>query len=365
MPRVRVFAISVGLAAAFVTSVEAQSEAGRLIAQARAEIEDLNWDSALVHLRKGLDASPTDAERVRAYILLGAADVNQGNRLGGRQWFERAVRLDQQLTEPLFRADSLSLLHSDAPVVFGEARTAVAPVLAPSALRAALAVALDLPADTSVSPWGGGIWIETRPSYAARVEAIISSVEDRATAVWSEIAPMGGAHTSLWNLRDRSGALVRPGRYSLRATATDSAGVVSLTIERILLVSRVRVDTQALPAPPTFAPESLRLRGSPTSMLLGLALGAAAVALPMAAGSPDLNAGLVADQTVYAVAGAVSLAGIIGFLAGHRVRSIPANIQRNRESRERYEYNRAQITQLNARVLENAPVHVQVEGPGR
>lgn len=365
MRRARVFAISVCLAAAFVTTLEAQSQASRLIAQARAEIEDLNWDSALVHLRRGLDANPTDAERVRAYILLGAADVNQGNRLGGRQWFERAVRLDPQLTEPLFRGDSLSLLHSDAPVVFGEARTAVGPVLAPSAPRAILAVALDLPADTNLPIQGGRIWIETRPTYGARVETVVSPVEDRTAVVWSDRSPMGGAHTSLWDLRDRSGALVRPGRYSLRATATDSAGVVSPTIERILLVSRVRVDTQALPAPPTFAPESLRLRGSPTSMLLGLALGAAAVALPMAAGSPDLNAGLAADQTVYAVAGAVSVAGIVGFLAGHRVRSIPENIQRNRESRERYEYNRAQITQLNARALENAPVHVQVEGPGR
>jgi hypothetical protein len=47
------------------------------------------------------------------------------------------------------------------------------------------------------------------------------------------------------------------------------------------------------------------------------------------------------------------------------VRSLPENIQRNREALGRYEQDRARIALLNARARENAPVHVHLEGPGR
>ena len=64
------------------------------------------------------------------------------------------------------------------------------------------------------------------------------------------------------------------------------------------------------------------------------------------------------------VAASVTMAGLAGFLGGHRVQPIPENALRNEELRQRDEANRAAIRAANARAQESAPVRVRLEGAG-
>ena len=60
----------------------------------------------------------------------------------------------------------------------------------------------------------------------------------------------------------------------------------------------------------------------------------------------------------------MALAGLVGFLAGHRVRYSPENARRNAELRHNDAATRASVMAANAQVRENAPIRVRVEGSG-
>ncbi len=337
----------------------AQSPAGRLIQAARAQLEAPNPDSAATLLERALlpGTGATTAEQTRAFVLYGIAQLMRGTT--GRPMFRQALQRD-----PALRIDSLYFFGDEIEREFTAERAALAPPVS-QAPRAALSVTVDLPLDTDLSAGDGRLRISGGSSYPARVVAVVTPADAPTVVLWTDTQRVN-VTTLAWNLRRADGTLIEPGRYALRLHAVDSLGQISQPLERVLQITRVTVDTQAAPAVPTFAAESLRLRGSPTSLLLGVALGAAAVGLP-AMGSSDLNSssGLGSDGSRYAVAGVVAVAGVAGFLVGHRVRPIPANIVQNRQARARYEQDRARIAQLNARARENAPVHVHVEGPGR
>jgi hypothetical protein len=64
------------------------------------------------------------------------------------------------------------------------------------------------------------------------------------------------------------------------------------------------------------------------------------------------------------VAASVTVAGLAGFLGGHRVRPMPENALLNAELRRRDEESRTAIQAANALARESAPVRVQLEGAG-
>jgi hypothetical protein len=355
--------LALALVFAAVARVARGQSAAQLIADARQQIDNLNWDSASVVLQRALQRRPSEAERVRVFTLLGITQLSRDDRVGARSAFEQALRLDASL-----RVDTLAELHTDVRLVFGEARAALGITDAPRAAPAAapFAVGVDVPADTTLPAIGGRLRIVTRPSYRARVVVAISAADAPTVLFWSDTATVGGVGTRAWDLRVRDGSLVAPGRYSLRATATDSIGQVAPTIERILVISRIATDTTPLPAPlaeSAFAPESRRLAlGSPSGLLVGLLFGAAAAFLPSGLGRTELDGRASSDETALAVGGTIAVAGVVAFLAGHRVQSIPENIQRNRELRERDAATRAAIVHANARAVQSAPVRVRLEG---
>ena len=331
--------------------LSAQEPAVDMIAGARQQIDDLNADSALTLLDQALRQNLPKATRVRAYTLLAIAHLSRNDRTSARAAFEQALGMDAVL-----RVDSLVELHSDIRLVFAEARAVLGLTETPS-----LAVSMNTPLDTTVGVTSGRLLIEVRPTFRARVVLVVS-LADALAPTWTDTALVGGVGTLAWDLRSMSGAVVAPGRYSLRATAGAALGQMSQTVERILLVSRVPVDTQALPMAPTALPESLQVRGgSPVSVTLGLAFGAAAAFLPTALGNPALKAGADASVAAYAVAGGVSLTGIVGLLAGHRWRQFPANTARNLEQRRSYQLRLAEVVASNRRARENADVRIRVE----
>ncbi len=329
---------------------------GTLVEGARAQLEQLNPDSAYRLLERALApaAGTAGAERVRAFTLLGISELLRGNRGAARQSFEQALRLD-----PVLRVDSLAELHADTRVVFGEVRAALTPVRQP------FVVALDMPADTTVAPLAGQLRLDVRPS--ARARAVVS-VETPTAVLWSDTQTVDITGRVLWGLTGADGVPVPDGRYLLRVTATDlEFGQAAPLIERTLLVERTESDTTPLPPPldaSALLPESQRLaRASPSRLVVAALLGAGAALAPAVLGAGDVARGGNGRATL--VAGAVSLAGIVGFLSGHRLRPLPENAAYNRELRERDEQRRGTIAAENARRLAAAPLRIRIESPAR
>ena len=357
------------LLVAVAPAARGQTRVAALVRDARAQLEALNPDSAVVLLEQalapGMNATP--AEQLRAWYLYGIAQMGKDppNLPSAQLAFRQALQRD-----PTLRIDSLDHLAVDVARQFNAERAAVAVTQAPGAPRVVerLTVAVQVPADTALSVADGRLPITPRPSRRARGVVTVSPADAPTAVVWSDTLPAGSTGALGWDLRTREGALATPGRYSMRVTAVDSAGEVSATIERVLEVSRVAADTQPLPpplAPSAFAPETLRLRrGSPGAVLIGAGLGAAAALLPSALGRTELNQGLSGDGTAYVVAASVTVAGLAGFLGGRRVQPMPENALRNTELLRRDEASRAAIQAANALARENAPVRVRLEGAG-
>jgi hypothetical protein len=264
--------------------------------------------------------------------------------------------------------DSLEFLEPESLLrEFNAERGAVVAATAP-AVSERLVVQVALPVDTTLAIADGRLPISPVPSRKARAVVAVAPADAPAAVLWTDTLPAGATGSLGWNLRGRDGALVPPGRYAVLTTAMDSSGGISQTVERVVVLSRAAADTQVPSAPlepSAFAPETLRItHGSPTAILFGVGLGAAAALLPSALGRPELNKSLAGDGTAYVVAGSVTLAGLVGFLAGHRVQPLPENARRNAQLRQQDAANREAIATANARARENAAVRVQLEGGG-
>jgi hypothetical protein len=362
------------LASAVATprAARAQDGVGALLAEARAQLERFQTDSASALLERALarEAGATPAQQVRANVLYGIAQLSRGNPTTAR----RAFRLALQLS-PTERVDSLEFLEPDNLLrEFNAERQAVGPItalaepVAPAVLLPPLTVQVDVPADTELAPRVHRLPVLPRPSRPATVTATIGPSNAPTVVLWGDTLRVGASAALGWDLHDRQGNVVPSGRYALRVTAMDSVGEVSPTIERVLVVSRNEADTQPQPpplAPSTFEPETRLLkRASPAVLLVGAGLAAAAALLPEVLARTELTEGRDRDGTQLVIAGSVTLAGIVGFLAGHHEQLIPEAARRNADLRQRDAASRQAITNTNAETRANAPVRVRLEAGG-
>jgi hypothetical protein len=359
-----VFALTALLALAVCASARAQTtEAGRLIAAARAQLDEANVDSAAALLGLALDPGrgATGEEQTRAWMYYALVQIIRENMPSARDAIRQALRRNGQL-----RVDSLSYFHDALVREFETERAAMGLVVAPAAAApAALAVQIDSPGDTAVPADSGRYRIQTTPNRPARVITQLYPADVPGNILWADTQAVQGVATRAWNLRDRSGALVAPGRYTLAVLAIDSLNQISPTIARFLVVERVSVDTAPHPPPLTasaFQPETLRLRrGSPAVLAVGLGVGLMAAAMPTALGNADLNSGRAGDGTSMAVAAVASVAGVMGYVSGQRVRYSAENARANAALRQRHEEQRTAVIRQNRATIDNAPVRVRVE----
>jgi hypothetical protein len=353
----------VGLLLLLTPIPSAGQSAARLTDLARKQIEDLNGDSAHALLATALrDRNVTTTERLRAFTLLAFAELLRENQSGARQAFVQALRID-----PAIRIDSLSELHSDAPQLLAEVRTTLGPIVRGSAdaVRAPFALNVDIPNDTSLAAADPRLLIGLRPSARARIISTIAPAERPGSPIWADTATTTARQVVMWSLVRTDSVVVASGRYVLRLTATDSASQTSSIIERLLLVSRAVADTQRHPPPlaaNAFAPETLRAGGrSPFLLVGGASLAAMIVAIPMTMGNPDLNNGLTADASSYAVAGGIALTSVVGFVKGRPTILSAPNIERNRLLRESDRRRREEIRRTNADLVARAPIRVTTQ----
>ena len=365
-------AIGLLLVALQAPAARAQVDVAALIAGARSQLDQFSPDSASALLERALapNSGATKAERVRAYVLYGIAQLSSKNVTAARQAFRQALELN-----PAERVDSLEFLEpEDLLREFNSERIAVAPALeAPAAPVAAapppapLTVRLVISADTTLPVSDGRLLILPTPSRAARASVTVTPVAAPTTVLWADTLAAGATWALGWNLRGWDGALVPSGRYAVSATAADSAGVVSAVVRRIVNVARALPDTQPLPPAlgrSAFLPETTTVAHRRAGgLVLGVGLGAAVALLPSALGRPELNQGLATDGTAYLVAGSVALAGVVAFFTGHReVHPQPENARRNAELRQQDAARRAAIVAANARAREAVLVRVRLEG---
>jgi len=155
------------LALCGVTSAQAQETvAGRLIAQARQQIEDINPDSAAVLLRQALDprSGATLAEKLRAFVLYGVTELTASRADGARRAFREALALD-----PTLSVDSLAELHEALVLAFTGERSALEAAARPAP---GILELRGLPAGARVAV-DGVAWTDRRrelPSGVHRIE---------------------------------------------------------------------------------------------------------------------------------------------------------------------------------------------------
>lgn len=348
------------------------AQAAPLIREARTQLDLLNGDSAAPLLERALRAEPSADERVRALYLYGIALLlkERADRPMAQEVFRQAIRLS-----PSLRIDSLNVFGDEVVQEFQVALQAVA-LAAPTPAAPGpaappverLVVTVDLPRDSTLAAEGGFLPISPKPSRPALVVVTVTPADAPTVSIWGDTIPAGATGALGWNLRGRDGVVVPSGRYVLHVSAVDSAGGESTPTQRILTVERVPVDTQVLPgplAPSAFEPETQSVkRASPSVLLVGAALGAAAALLPEVLARTELNDGRSRDATGLVIAGSVTLAGIVGFLAGHHEQLVPEAARRNAERRQSDVANRQAITSANAEARANAPVRVRLEASG-
>jgi hypothetical protein len=227
-----------------------------------------------------------------------------------------------------------------------------------------LGLVAELPTDTQMPPREARLPIPASPTHLADVRLTITSARSTPAVVYADSQLAGTTTIFSWNLRAADGSLLPTGNYRVLVTATDSAGRTAPVFDRFVTVERVTPDTVVHPAPlpaSSFAPEFVRIsHASPGVFVTGAALVAGAVALDRAMANSALSTGLPRSSGSYIVAGSVSLATVIGFLAGHRVRLLPENARRNSDLREQYERDLQSVIMENARRRQDAPVRVRV-----
>ncbi|HEY2806899.1 MAG TPA: hypothetical protein VGI92_13660 [Gemmatimonadales bacterium] len=323
----------------------------RLLDAARTRLEDIQPDSAAALATQALDRrnGPTSADQLRGWTLLGIAEVMRGRPFVARQAFRHALERDNAL-----RIDSLAYLHSDVREVFETERVTFQTA---AAEEPAQTVTVRGPMDVSVIPSQGRYGFEVRSTRPTRVTASITSA--RGDEVWSDTESANPAANFSWDLTT-NGAPIAPGRYALRVTAPDGPGKPPATTVRNFQVSRVRVDTVAVPQVPddSLLPEAVQVR-RPSTLLAGVALGAGAIVLTSVAGNKAFSGN--GDSGRFIVAAAVSTAAIVGFFNSRHSRPIPENINYNNNLRDRYEQLGADMTTENRRRQASAPLRIRME----
>jgi len=295
----------------------AQARDGRLRPGIRA-YEQLDYAVAAALLRGELAAPGAlpDSDRAVALVYLGATELFRGRQDSAVAAFQRLV-----LLRPGFRPDPLTF----PPEVTDLVR---------QVRRDTRAVIVEVPRTTELAVG--------REQFAARLVAsayhmvqVTVTFENGSPVRTLYAGPIGDSLLVTWDGRDTAGAVVSGGAYWLRVSSRTPAGAAVRHVQLPLTVRRVEPDTLSLPPPPA---DSLwrRERRAAGPALRALASGAvvsaAVLALPSVAAQGSKPGG-----ARFAVAGAVTLTGVVSFLMRRPGQLISDNARANRDVRDAWQ----------------------------
>jgi hypothetical protein len=351
----RVLAGLVGflLAGGSLLPVTAQSPS-ELVEQGIEAYEILDLDVAAGFLRRALTADPPDTltstGRIRALTYLGATEIFRNNRDSAQAAFRRIVRRDPR--------------HVIDDVVFPPEVTSVFLLVR----RDTKVVVADLPATIRMEA-GSGTY--TAQLFASSFHRVSVSLEhpDGTPARRLYQGVIGDSLEVQWNGLNAQGDPVAPGRYVFSVESTTPEGATARVL-RIPLDIAVEVpDTLPHPAAPAdslFLPETIEDRAGTRSLVAGLVAGVGVVVLPSLI-APDASP----SPTRFAVGGAITVAGVLGFLKGRPGRRIPENVQANAALRSEWQtglddvirQNQARLLEVTLVIAAGRPSVVDAEGP--
>jgi hypothetical protein len=333
---VRVVALALLLAAPPPAPLHAQTgSASEVMTGAVRAYRDLDFDGAARLLRRvltpplamGLD----DAERARALTYLGAAEHYRERHDSAIAVFRRLVVLS-----PRHRPDTL-IFPPEITRLYDAVRSSTR------------VVAVRLPADTEFGV-GGKLVAWLYPSTPHDVTVAIRGEDGRALRTLYA-GPIGDSLDVRWDGRDSIGSFARGDRLWLTVTSPGRGAQVRVPL---------RVDVNApdtLPHPPPLSallPERAN-RGTGLRSLGGAAL-LAAGALTL----PSLVApGERASGTRFAVAGALSVSGLVGYLSRRAGSPLPENAAINQTRREAWRQQDDAVTRENAGRMRAARLHIR------
>ena len=332
---VRVVALALLLAAHAPAPLRAQSgSASEVMTGAVRAYRDLDFDGAARLLRRvltpplatGLD----DADRARALTYLGAAEHYRERPDSAIAVFRRLVFL-----APRHRPDTL-IFPPEITRLYDAVRSSTR------------VVAVRLQADTEFSV-GGKLVAWLYPSTPHDVTVAISGEDGRAVRTLYA-GPIGDSLDVRWDGRNSSGSLATGDRLWLTVASPGSRQV------RVPL----QVDVNApdtLPHPPPLRDLLPERAGRSTGLR---SLGGAALLAAGALTLPSLVApGERASGTRFAVAGALSVSGVVGYLSQRAGRPLPENAAINQTRRDAWRRQDDAVTRENAERMRAARVRIR------
>ncbi len=294
--------------------------------------KDLDFDRAAGLLRRDLArlgaANAPVADQAQGLLYLGAADLFRGRRDSAVAVFRRLVLLD-----PRFRPDRM-VFPPEVTSVFDSVRTRVK------------TVAIQTPPDTEVmagaGAWGGWLFASSFQSVEVTLR-----YDDGAPFRFIYAGPIGDSLRIQWNGLDAADQLPPVRRVLLRVAARAPTGELTGILQLPLDLKIVRPDTVPWPAPPSGAqllPERAADKSAARALLGGLVLSGTVAALPSLVGGSHGSSG-----PRVAVAGAVGVAGVLGYILHRPGRPLRENIRANKARREAWQRSADRVAADNVR----------------
>lgn len=344
MTRGRVAWYRLALGTALLAAPASAQTAIDLVGRGITAYQNLEFDDAAGLLRRALIArGPGELigqDRAQAFVYLAATEIFRRRTDSARTVFRQLVLFD-----PRYRPDQI-VFPPTVLNLFDEVR------------RETKALGVRAPADTSFRP-GGHVAVRLSASSGHEVNVTLRREDGR--LVRSLYAgPIADSLDVPWDGTDSTGTAVPPGRYALIAASLQE-GQATRTVRLPLELSRLEPDTLPLPPGPPdslLRPESTPFGPALGAFAKGALVGVAVAVLPgmLAKGEDAMGARLV-------VGGAVTIAGVIGFLSHQPGRAIPANAVHNRGVRDRWRQERARVARENATLRAGIRVRVRAGAP--
>jgi hypothetical protein len=333
------------LAALLVPAVAQGQSATDLVSQGIRAYAVREYDGGAWLLRRalafqGADALPP-AEAARALAYLAATELARNQRDSALAAARRLMVID-----PRYRPDD-QVFPAQVLALFQESR------------RSAPSVGIRALGDTAIRPGQDAFSVRLSATTSPEVTAAVTSADGRVVRTLYS----GTIRDSIdvrWNGLDMSGNPPPAGRSAITVVPA-GRGRPAWTLRLPLDIARPAVDTTPLPpAPPDslFRPERGDYPGAWRSLLPGVLAGAAIVVLPkvVANGERPSSARLI-------VGGTVTAAGIAAFLSHRPGRSSPGNTAYNRNVRETWRRNAADISRRNVDRIRQARMVIRPAAP--
>lgn len=341
--------LTVAALAAGVPAQRAMAQsAEELVEQAVRAYGDLALDDAAWLARRALNMSAGNAlpesEQERALMFLGATEVLRNNADSAGAAFRRLI-----LLEPRYQPDEL-IFPPDVTTIFETVR------------QQTKTVDLRVPRETDMRLGAErfSAWTYASSPHEVRVEI---TYDDGRLARTLYTGPIGDSLRLQWDARDASGRAVESGRFLLNVASRDPGGQM-IRLTRLPLEVDVRLrDTIPHPFPPAdslLLPEMWDGKPSLEALVGGLSVGMAVLLLPAAvAPEADISGGRLA------VAGAVSIAGIVGFVTRRPGQPIRQNVVANDLLRQSWRDSVEVVVQRNAQLRGDVRIRIRAGNPVR